>query len=303
MKNNRILRTLLCLLTVGLLLAYPVTVACGAEEEKGSITLKFSLEDFEFSLYRVGDITSKGAVCTEKFADYNVDLYSENAAETLSSYIERDNIEPLSAQKTDANCETTFEGLSKGVYLTTGEYTTVDGLVYMIMPSLISLPSPSDEGELWDVTSYVKYGCGSSEATSISVVKVWKNDTKQTHPAIKVQLLENGEVYDTVTLSKENNWKHTWEYLYKWSDWKVVEAEPLGDYSVDVSRNETVFTVTNTKKSETAPEDRETDSSQKTRAMIPQTGQLNWPIPVLAFSGVVLIIVGVAMLRKKRDEK
>ncbi len=37
--------------------------------------------------------------------------------------------------------------------------------------------------------------------------------------------------------------------------------------------------------------------------MIPQTGQLNWPIPVLAFSGVVLIIVGVAMLRKKRDEK
>lgn len=37
--------------------------------------------------------------------------------------------------------------------------------------------------------------------------------------------------------------------------------------------------------------------------MIPQTGQLNWPIPVLAFSGVVLIIAGVAMLRKKRDEK
>ena len=44
MKNNRILRTLLCLLTVGLLLAYPVTVACGAEEEKGSITLRSKLK-------------------------------------------------------------------------------------------------------------------------------------------------------------------------------------------------------------------------------------------------------------------
>ena len=41
MKNKRILRALSCLLAAARLLAYPVTVACGAEEEKGSITLKW----------------------------------------------------------------------------------------------------------------------------------------------------------------------------------------------------------------------------------------------------------------------
>ena len=34
-------------------------------------------------------------------------------------------------------------------------------------------------------------------------------------------------------------------------------------------------------------------------ATLPQTGQLMWPIPVLAGIGVLLIAVGIALLQKK----
>ena len=37
---------------------------------------------------------------------------------------------------------------------------------------------------------------------------------------------------------------------------------------------------------------------------LPQTGQLNWPIPVLAVTGVVLVAAGIKLKKgNRRDEK
>ncbi|MGN0179615.1 MAG: hypothetical protein ACI4DY_09265, partial [Monoglobaceae bacterium] len=38
-------------------------------------------------------------------------------------------------------------------------------------------------------------------------------------------------------------------------------------------------------------------------AAIPQTGNLNWPVPILAISGLIFIIIGLILLPDKRGEE
>lgn len=310
-----------------ILLLCSVTAFSGAEEKPCSITLRYELSDAEFSIYKIGNITDSGAVCTDEFARYHVDLYSADASWTLASYIERDHLQPLMTVKTDSNGEALFDGLSKGVYLTTGEFAVHDGIVYSVMPSIISVPYYADGTEQHDVASYVKYSKSPGGNGKLSVVKVWKTASGEPLcPEITVQLLQNGVLYDTVVLSKENSWKHTWTDLDYFSEWKITEKEISGDYSVDISSEGSVFTITNTEKEppettapttapSTAPTSPTTPSAPTTTSpspvpttkpgnppTIPQTGQLNWPIPALCITGVLLILIGLLMMRKNTNE-
>ena len=63
------------------------------------------------------------------------------------------------------------------------------------------------------------------------MLKVWEDgDQETTRPeSVRVQLLRDGEVYDTVTLSAENGWRHTWEDLSKQFVWQVIEEAELVD--------------------------------------------------------------------------
>ena len=79
-------------------------------------------------------------------------------------------------------------------------------------------------------------------------MKVWEDDGTEARPeSVTVQLLRNGEVYDTVTLSDENGWSHTWTGLDKDDTWQVVEADVPDDYTVTVTREGITFVVTNTR--------------------------------------------------------
>ena len=311
MKIRDKARLLTSLLTAAVLLLCSVTVFHGAEE-KGCITLKYELSDAKFSLYQVGDITDSGVVCVDGFSGYHVDLNSENAAQTLESYIQRDNVAPLREVYTDSNGNAEISGLDKGVYLVTGEFGFSDGQYYFVMPSIISLPYNNE----WDLTSYVKYAKGLSDIAQLTCVKVWKGaEGRKIYPDVHIQLLRNGELYDTVTLNKDNDYKYTWSYLESGYNWTVTEEELNADYSVDIERGEHVFTITNTvsdtvtettvPSSPTEPATttpKTTGTAQTASNTIPQTGQLNWPVPVLSVTGAALIIIGLIITRKKRNE-
>ena len=105
---------------------------------------------------------------------------------------------------------------------------------------------------------------------------------------IAVQLLENGTVVDTVTLSKENNWEYTWENLDGCSRWQVAEANVPDGYTVAITQEGTVFIMTNTRPSEPPPK-------------LPQTGMLWWPVPALACGGLLLIVAGLVVRRRQGD--
>lgn len=120
---------------------------------------------------------------------------------------------------------------------------------------------------------------------SLTVKKVWddnRNKEGQRPEAIAVTLYKGNTPMETVYLSGKNGWTYTWNELDLNGDWCAVESVvPKGYYALYKRSGDSV-TITNT-----------------TRLI--QTGQMNWPIPVLAVLGAALILLGIAAVRKKRN--
>ena len=91
------------------------------------------------------------------------------------------------------------------------------------------------------------------EKTSVSVEKKWDdaNDQDGKRPGrVEVSLLLNGVVTDTVTLSKDNGWKHTWSDLYAYRGGKAitytVTEKRVRDYEAKITGSaEEGFVITN----------------------------------------------------------
>jgi hypothetical protein len=122
-----------------------------------------------------------------------------------------------------------------------------------------------------------------SKLTSITIKKVWNTDesTEATEHII-VQLLKDGTVVKTATLSKDNNWQITYNDMPESDAYSIKEIDVPKGFTATYSQTGYVFTVTNT-------------------STLIQTGQLMWPIPVLAVGGMLLIAVGITLLQNKRN--
>ena len=84
-----------------------------------------------------------------------------------------------------------------------------------------------------------------------------------------------------MTLGAWNNWTYTWTDLDGTGDWSVLETGIPNGYTPSYRTDGVVVTITNT-------------------AALIQTGQLNWPIPVLGSLGALMIFFGIFTMRKKR---
>ena len=134
----------------------------------------------------------------------------------------------------------------------------------------------------------------SGDTVTRKVLKIWNDAACETsRPAqITVQLLQNGVLYDTVTLCPANNWRYTWEDLPAENEWTMAEQVVPG-YTALVAQKGITFTVTNT--AVTSPTSPDTPSLP----VLPQTGQLWWPVPVLAGIGLLLLVLG--LMRRKGE--
>jgi hypothetical protein len=93
--------------------------------------------------------------------------------------------------------------------------------------------------------------------------------------------LRNGNVVKTAILHAQNNWQVTYAGMPESDAYSIKEIDVPKGFTATYSKTEYVFTVTNT-------------------AALIQTGQLIWPIPVLAISGMLFIAAGIMLLQKKR---
>lgn len=107
-------------------------------------------------------------------------------------------------------------------------------------------------------------------------------------------MLRGDQIYDTVSLSADNNWRYEWTDLDGSYEWTVVEKETEG-YTVEVSRESDTYVITNTY-------DEPTPTVQE-KTTLPQTGQLWWPVPVLTAAGLILIVIGLVRRRGGNDEE
>ncbi len=135
------------------------------------------------------------------------------------------------------------------------------------------------------------------ETFDLTVKKVWKDNhnSGSTRPSsITIQLSLNGEDYgEPVVLSKSNSWSCTFEDLllddeYSWTVYETVI--PSGyKVSYSTSTDGTTWTITNTLK-----------TTYTSSGTLLQTGQLNWPIPVLMLLGLATMGAGCAMIIVKK---
>ena len=297
-------RQIFALLLCGLLLLTCLQVGA-AEPQKGSLIIEYPYGGVEFELFYVAKGTDMGKIVpTEDFASYP--LYWEgNARElalTLQGYIIRDNLQPLATAATNGSGYIRFDNLEEGCYLILGNHLLEQDLVTFPQPTMVVLPFLQEEEPLYHVQVKPKYERREIfTAVELQVLKVWDDNNDPQRPeAVTVDLMCDEQLWDTVVLSVDNNWRYTWENLPAMHLWTVVEREPEG-YIVEVSREEMRLVITNYKPEVLYP----TEPTEPTEPVpppdIPQTGMLWWPVPVLLLLGLVLVTLGWLRRRRSMD--
>ena len=270
-----------------------------------------------FDLYPVAaaDLNGKWKL-TDLFDDYPVDIEGYSAktadelAQTLRGYVLLDGIQADRSVRSTANGSCSFDGLTDGLSLLLGRKFSEVNATYTIQPILVCLPytdgnaSEKQREIVCQPKTYasVNYrltpeACPREETASVKVLKLWENedDSHSKRPAsVTAILLRDGKPFDRVLLNADNGWSHIFSNLPCYDEegvpyaWTVVET-PVDSYRVSTVATDDGFTVTNTC----------VTGGEREEPKLPQTGQLWWPVPILAGIGIICIAVGVIVTRRK----
>lgn len=327
-------------MSIGILFIALMPRSISAADTAVQLTLEYPCSDVKFRVYRFADEERN---LTDAFAGYGVSFECENNAQwlalavTLSGYVSRDQITPL-AEAVTVSEKAVFRSLEAGWYLVEGDPCVQGDVVRTPVPFVLALQG--DDPALVQVKWDEKEHPG-EEPWSCTVKKVWKDAGQEgSRPQqVKIQLLKDQEVYDTVVLSQDNGWQHHWDNLDSGSRWMVVEVQVPDAYTVAVTQEDRVFTVTNTRtgtldkpggnggnggsgggggstvtdpgvpSTVLLPEEEVPlavveieDEPVPLAPLLPQTGQLWWPVPWLCLGGLLCIAAGL-ISEKKRSRK
>lgn len=325
LKAKGFSKAFLCVAGTILIILAGLLPTVSAAVEGGSLTLICKSEgesytNVKWSIYKVAERQSDGKLALYgDFADYPVSLEDtsvsglQDAADTLENYAVLDNLTPISSAITDENGKLVFNGLGTGIYLISGEPWIVDNIRHLPSPMLIEF----SEGEEADLTVYPKFKLQEIPDTDVeyTVRKRWFGDENYLgdRPSnIKVEIFRNNELVETVILDETNNWQYKWigDPNFQWR----VKETIVEKYSVIYRFNDTIYYVDNSHYSTDGGNDnREPDSSSGSGSSggttgsngnnrLPQTGQLWWPVPVLAFCGLLLISIGCRLNKGKGNK-
>ncbi len=281
----------LLLLCIGT--ALPVSASGAVDWERTgsvSVTLKdedIAVSDAEITLYKVADAGSLNSnlhfTFTDAFADFGgtpEELQSKEKIQSLTDYAAEQNVNGKTLH-TDENGSVCFSNLSLGLYLAV-QTGSVPGYSDC-SPFLVSVPSEADNEWIYDIDATPKTDI--VRLVDITVKKVWNDDGEHRPESVTVQLRNGGTIVDTVTLKEQNGWSHTWTGQPKSDSWSVKEVNVPKGYTATYQKNGFIYTVTNT-------------------ATLIQTGQLKWPIPLLAGAGLLLFAGGwILYFKGKRKDR
>ncbi len=137
-------------------------------------------------------------------------------------------------------------------------------------------PTPTPSPTTTTVTATAK------PKESLTVRKEWSGRSTSRPASVTIQLMDGKNVADTITLGDWNGWTYTWRDLDKEGhDWNAFEVNIPKGYRADYRYSGDTVIICNTE-------------------TLIQTGQLNWPVPVMGGTGSLLMLSGFVMLTKKR---
>ena len=299
--------------------AYAVSV-----DIAGSITInaldsetRVPIKDAKFRIYHIADASVSGETIRFKYTkDFeNNGMKLNNLSDVylsmhLMAYAQKNNLK-YTEKTVDDSGRVVFSDLKCGSYLIV-PVETENGYLNS-SPFIVSIPLKDEISKQWiyNVSAAPKFETDDKEdmeTTSISVRKEWSGNAE--HPKnVTVTLYKDGIAVETVILSQANNWYYRWDNLDKKHSWSVIETDVPDGYKVSYSFSQMTIIITNTfeksegettKPSTDSPNEETTTGSDK----LVQTGQLNWPVPVLAIAGLLLFSLGWAILKfgKKEDD-
>lgn len=149
--------------------------------------------------------------------------------------------------------------------------------------------------------------------TEVDVIKNWKNDKEENRPdIIKVDLLQNGEVIESVEIDKVADWKYSFTDLEKYDQegkaYKyTVREKPVKGYETNIEETDLGFEINNTYVEEIIPTDPDDpdseedigsnipgepdDKTEGTSPDVPKTGESRSS----SLLGLALIVAGLAL--------
>lgn len=252
----------------------------------------------KFELFQIGKIVEDDAnyhfVYTDVFSNNGMsidDFKSDGFAEHLAAYSNEKKLNGESRVNEDGFVE--WNNLDLGLYLII-QTEKIDGY-YILKPFIVSVPLKIENSWIYDVNGNPKFEFipDFSDEKELTVQKIWKDDGQSTPTSIKVKLFKDNIEFDTCILNAKNNWTMTWKHLSNESIWSVKEINVPKGYTVSYTSSGLEIVITNT-------------STNPNEPPLIDTGQLNWPIPLLAFIGIILFCAGwkmTFMKKVKRNEK
>ncbi|MBR4867691.1 MAG: Cna B-type domain-containing protein [Clostridia bacterium] len=283
-------RKIIVLLVTILLLvtcSYSASADTFEQGKLGAITVTLNeknnpLVGVELSVYHVATVTMdvEGDLVydyTKDFEAIKTSIADSSLAVVLDVYLSQHNV-PSVKIKTDSTGTAACSDLPLGLYFI--KQTSVAGGVASCTPFLVTVPTEMGGEYVYAVNASPKTEVES--LTTITIKKVW--NTNASTPAtdyVTVQLLKNGVVVETAILNAKNNWQVNYPNMPQNDAYSIKEVNVPKGFTATYQQEENVFTVTNS-------------------ATLIQTGQVIWPIPVLAVSGMLFLVVGFAFLQKKR---
>lgn len=278
----------LCLIA-WILTALPLTAAAREfdPDQRGSISVTLvspteqePMVGAELAVYYVATVQVNGEgnlsyVASGAFDHEGISLEDPELVTKLDAFVSGGDI-PFRKIVTDAEGKAICTDLPLGLYFVK-QTGTVEGFA-PCASFLVTLPIRTDSGFCYDVDASPKTDI--ARLVSITVRKVWNTDKSTAIPgSVTVQLLRNDEVIETAVLDEENHWQVTYENLPESDAYCIKEVHVPKGFTATYTQKGYVFTVTNT-------------------SSLAQTGQLVWPIPVLAMAGLFFLVLGFTILRK-----
>lgn len=247
-------------------------------------------EDFQYTLtssFQASSLTLNGVTSN---SEWNV------IRSSLEAYILAHNIPAYRNAVTDQTGCVSFSGLEPGLYLAIPENKTQDPPYVIFDSALIALPGLDANG-FWQyqITAHSKGEvlppAEPDEEIQFKILKLWRGDTGARRPKqIEVEIFRNNVSYETVILSKENQWTYTWTAKADNAEWMVTERNVPSGYTVTLEKRSAEFILTNTRIPDSPPED-----SPKTG----DTSNIFFYMTVMYLSGTLLILLGISRKRKR----
>lgn len=302
-------------LTLGLLVGILLVAAVGCDVIPASRDLFTQSETVNFRNMMPGDSRTLEITATNTLTEYDyVDVYMravlhdeegnpiyqedvkavEKSVATMNDFLNKlemtvDNVKDGTTTRIFEGTPGETDGLTENVKL--GSYRKGESgklVVNVTVPIELGNEYANRAGEVdWIFTLE-----GKMDDRTIAVKKVWndKDHSEDRPSSVVVVLYRDGVEYDRLTLSSANGWKGEFTALpyeneetntaYKYEVKEIVPEKYRATYRV----NGNEVTITNNR-----------------RGLI-QTGQLNWPVYAFAAVGLCVLVAGVVLLKKRKNE-